>query len=143
MAKGCDWRDHFGEKGAQFGGILLAGKRLDAAGHINGKGAHRQNSFGDIFGSEAASKDDAMGFGESARLGPVGGNAGAANWPGLAASSRKAAAARWRGRPMGALPFSMRRALITGIFFATSETVCGVSSPCSAQRKGAALARGR
>ncbi len=73
----------FVEEGTEFGRILAAGACLDAAGDIDSVRAYDANRFGDIFGREAAGKDDPVGLRDETGEVPVRKSASAAKLPGL------------------------------------------------------------
>lgn len=52
----------FGEEGSELAVVFDAGAGFDAAGHVDGAGSDGEDGSPDVFRSEAAGEDDAMGF---------------------------------------------------------------------------------
>jgi len=61
----------FGEKGAELAVVFDAGAGFDSAGHVDGAGSDGEDGCADVFRSEAAGEDDAMGFCGARGDGPV------------------------------------------------------------------------
>jgi len=88
----------FVEEGAELGGIFFAGAEFDATGHIDGVGADDADGFGDVFGSESAGEDDALGLRSGAREVPVAGCAAAAVVAGESGVQQKGGGAAKAGK---------------------------------------------
>ena len=82
---------------AELSAIFFAGAGFDAAGYVDGVGADVEDGFGDVFGGEAAGKDDAVGFGGAAGDLPIGALARAAVLAGFCGVEKKGADRRLEG----------------------------------------------